>query len=846
MFTQPLRDRIQRLSANIRRLLPTGLSLPDEDWRKRHRGIVILLWLHVPAIFVFGLTRGFSVPHMCLESGVVAVFAATARSERFNQMQRMCAATFGLLSSSAILTHISGGLIEMHFHFFVMVAVVSLYQSWVPFLLAIGYVVVHHGVMGAIDPRSVFNHPEAIARPWLWAGIHGFFILGESAACLTAWRLNEDARLRGDDLNSRLASLVRASQDAIIGLTPEGVVTTWNPGAERLFGYDDAEMLGRDVGVLVHANGTGSADAPVWGPPGMENAPQELRGVRRDGSVLDVSVSLSPVTGPDGSVTGMSAIARNISEVKRAEAEREASLSVLRATLESTADGILVVDRAGKIVSFNRKFVELWGIPEEVIESRDDDRALGYVIHQLADPEAFLSKVRELYASPDAKSFDELTFKDGRVVERYSQPQEIAGEYVGRVWSFRDITERKAAQEAILSARDQALEASRMKSRFLANMSHEIRTPMNGVLGMAHLLLDTELDAPQRRYLEALQDSGQNLLAIINEILDFSKIETGKLELENISFDLVELVQGVVGITDPRARSKGLTFELDLGPDLPTSVTGDPVRLRQILTNLVDNAIKFTDKGGVVLRVGIGQPGWVRFEVVDTGIGIDPSARDRVLGAFLQADDSTTRRFGGTGLGLAICRQLVALMGGDLDYQSQPGMGSTFWFQVSLPSAERVPIAGSVTAEPESAAPETPAPVDASVLLVEDAPVNQLLARVMLEKLGYRVDLAENGAEAIEAVQSKQYDVILMDCLMPVLDGFETTARIRSLDGPAGRTPIVALTASAMADDRERCLLAGMDDYLPKPIHPAALAAALARCLASPERSPAQEGQPAG
>src|SRR5437867_4484996 len=250
---------------SLHRLLPTGLSLPDEVWRGRHRGIVVLVWVHVAGIFAFGMLRGFGPLHMLFESGVIAVLAVVAGNRRLPRNSQMCAATLGLFTSSAVLVHLSGGLIEMHFHFFVMVAVVTLYQSWVPFLLAIGYVVLHHGVMGVLDPSSVYNHPEALLHPWRWAAVHGFFILGESAACLVAWRLNEDARLRGDDFHRQLATLVQASDDAIIGLTSGGLVTSWNPGAERLFGYEASEMLGQSLQTLLtaEAGGGGGGDDTV-------------------------------------------------------------------------------------------------------------------------------------------------------------------------------------------------------------------------------------------------------------------------------------------------------------------------------------------------------------------------------------------------------------------------------------------------------------------------------------------------------------------------------------------------------------------------------------------------------
>jgi PAS domain S-box-containing protein len=412
-------------------------------------------------------------------------------------------------------------------------------------------------------------------------------------------------------------------------------------------------------------------------------------------------------------------------------------------------------------------------------------------------------------------------------------------------WGFNafinDITDRRRAEtalkeseEVIRAARDRAVEASRLKSQFLANMSHEIRTPMNGVLGMANLLLNTPLDVTQREYLTALHDSGQSLLGIINDILDFSKVEAGKLDLENIDFQLTGVVKGVVELSASAARRKGLACTLEVDPAVPAWVRGDPARLRQILTNLTSNAVKFTDRGSIHSRVIPGLAGRIRFEVADTGIGIDPRDRKRLLDPFSQADASTTRRFGGSGLGLTICRQLVDLMGGEMDFYGEPGKGSTFWFELPLAPAQA----------PETMATDPPVRSNGSrerssgrVLLVEDSKVNQLVAGLMLEELGYQVDIRVNGAEAVEAVKENEYVAVLMDCLMPVMDGYEATAQIRRLDEPSRHTPIVAVTATAMAGDREKCLLAGMDDYVSKPLEQQALAAALARCIAS-DRQP--------
>jgi signal transduction histidine kinase/CheY-like chemotaxis protein len=438
--------------------------------------------------------------------------------------------------------------------------------------------------------------------------------------------------------------------------------------------------------------------------------------------------------------------------------------------------------------------------------------------------------------------------KNGTMVDvsaTLSPIEDAAGRIVGIATICRDVTDRKQAEAALLereeqlaAARDQALEASRLKSQFLANMSHEIRTPMNGVLGMAQLLLTGHLEPAQRRRAMRLHESGQSLLTIINDILDVSKMEAGKLELEETDFNLVSAVESVVSLCSSSANDKGLTLTVDVAPGTPAWVRGDALRLRQILVNIVGNAVKFTERGGVDIGIRQAPGGNVRFTVRDTGIGLDPSAKAYLLEPFSQADASTTRRFGGTGLGLAICRQLVELMGGVLDFTSEVGAGTTFWFELALPAApDRDPAAvpaGWRSTDSRATVPAGagPGPIDAAtILLVDDVEINREVGKGLVERLGYQVDTVGSGAEAVDAVQRGAYTAVLMDCLMPVMDGYQATAVIRRLDGPVRCIPVIAVTAAAMSDDRDRCLAAGMTDYVSKPLELGRLAAVLARCL---------------
>ncbi len=518
---------------------------------------------------------------------------------------------------------------------------------------------------------------------------------------------------------------------------------------------------------------------------------------------------------------------------------------LLHAQKEAAIDGIFAVDEQGRIASFNRRFCEMWNIPHDLFASDGkkpefyNGSPLGTFLIKSDLPDVLINLLENTYDEPDVVRRGEIVYRD-RVFDYYTSPvNSEQNKFFGLIWCFRDITAKKQADqrqmqlmEDLRKAKEEAEEAVRTKAAFLAMMSHEIRTPINGVIGMTQLLAGTDVSPEQEKYVRTIQVSGEMLLSVVNDILDFSKIESGKLELENAPLDVRALVRDIYDVQLAKAKEKNLKFEVSMQSNVPPFIISDVTRLRQILLNLVSNALKFTDIGSVRIGVRLASekapiadhPFQLLFSVSDTGIGISDEQMQRLFQPFSQATASTSRKYGGTGLGLVICKKLVEIMGGNIQVESKAEQGSTFSFTVTTQIAKHQPnyTLQEAIAKRSEVVGRLGDRVPLKILIAEDNLINQELAMAMLIKMGYQPDVVDNGLAVLEALQVEHYDLLLLDVQMPEMDGLETATYLvnhwHELQTGYERPTIIAMTASAMQGDREMCLRAGMDDYISKPI----------------------------
>ena len=633
----------------------------------------------------------------------------------------------------------------------------------------------------------------------------------------------EDALRRSEE---RYRTIFENLLDGYYRVDMQGTLLFANVKLADILGYSADEIVGKDmVAGLYHEPDEMPKIMQAIRETGGRLLDYELILKRKDGSEMVFSSNMQLFRDENGDVAGLEGVLRDITPRKRMEAELR--LAKTRAELDSARlasiisvmeEGVVFADALDRIVEVNDYFCNFVGKrPHEALQNSIWEICQGELAELLR---GVVKEYRE--DSRRSPAFMDTTI-DALVVRVRTQAIFRGGQYNGVLINLVDIT-------SLVEARIKAELASRAKSEFIANMSHEVRTPMHAIIGLSQILGESPLTSEQRECLQMIQASADHLLNTINSVLDFSRIEADKLELDSVPFELEGTVRNVLGTAAVRAQDKSLAFDFQCAPDVPVELVGDPIRLRQVLFNLLDNAIKFTQDGHVSVAIGVREinteSALLEFSVADTGIGIPSDMLGAVFESFTQVDSSITRRFGGTGLGLAISRRLVESMGGHIWVESEPGQGSCFHFtaRFALPASSKLAPQGPPSVESGIIPPTRDRIADSArpalqLLLAEDNLVNQRLAARVLEKHGHQVTVVANGLEALMALEKNHFDLILMDLQMPDLDGLETTRVIREQEsGSSQHIPIIALTAHALQGDRERCFEAGMDDYISKPI----------------------------
>jgi PAS domain S-box-containing protein len=661
--------------------------------------------------------------------------------------------------------------------------------------------------------------------------IIGYLLIGTDN---TARKRAEEALLKAGALQRAIFNSANFSS---IATDTKGVIQIFNVGAEHMLGYAAADVMNKitpadisdpqeviarakELSVEFGTQITPGFEALVFkASRGIEDI-YELTYIRKDGSRFPAAVSVTALRDAEDAIIGYLLIGTDNTARKRVEAEQEKLDQRLRdqqfytrSLIESNIDALMTTDPSGIITDVNKQMEALTGC------TRDELIGAPFKSH-FTDPERAEAAIKLVLRQSKIADF-ELTAcaRDGKLTEVsynattfYDRNRTLQGVFA----AARDVTERKRVEVELREAKATAESASLTKSEFVASMSHEIRTPLHAIIGYTEQLLDEELRPKQRRYAEHIQYAGSNLLAIVNDVLDFSQIEAGALELEVRAFSLEALIGNTASMVRGVAEKKGLKFRVLSDPKLPNMLLGDDSRLGQILLNLLSNAIKFTRKGHVTLAVQLEERTHdlenLRFSVSDTGVGISLKQRKHLFERFSQVDNTNQRRFGGTGLGLSISKQLIELMGGKIGLDSESGRGSTFWIKVPLPPAKDLP------AVQFSEAASRKAVTPGRILVAEDLAINQELTRSILEGAGHQVDIVTNGTEAIAAVQAKTYDLVFMDIQMPIMDGTAATMKIRALDHPANKVPIVAMTANVLPQQVRSFKEAGMSDHIGKPM----------------------------
>ncbi len=650
------------------------------------------------------------------------------------------------------------------------------------------------------------------------------------------------AELELAESHSLLQSVFDGMDDGLAVLDPQMRIVRANAWMEDHYG-PARKILGRKCYEVYEQHSSPCATCPLVETrrTGM-TAHGDVRTTLEDGSEMWARVTTHPLTDENGNIVGYIEHMKDVTEERKASDALMAKKEELERFFTVALDLLAIADTAGRFVRLNAAWEDTLGFPISELEGMN---FMDFVHPE--DREPTENALADLRATRQVVGFvNRYRTSDGsyRYIEWRSHPHR------GLVYAAaRDVTDRIEREEA-------ALAASRAKSEFLANMSHELRTPLNGIVGFSDLLLESDLGEPYRSYVENVHISAETLMTLINDVLDFSKIEAGKMELEMQQVDLGQLLRNAVQSVRMTAETKGLDLVLSVDDHLPELIGTDPYRLTQVIVNLLSNAVKFTEYGFVQLRTEVLAAGderaRLRFSVRDTGVGIEPHHQDAIFDSFTQADPSTTRRFGGTGLGLAISNRILEMLDSNLELESEPGTGSTFSFELEVSTVAAGETPTAAMGDGIDAAPVEPAPADAfrrshddrdvgpvRILVAEDEKINRLVTRRMIDRLVSNAEVvtANDGRRAVEVFASEEFDLVLMDVQMPEMDGYEAARAIRKAEGPERYTPVIALTAGVVQGERERCLDAGMDDYVSKPVDLKRLEEALTRWL------PAGEGE---